>query len=1455
MDKRTISDISRSQRNLAIGGSAAGVQNNVAPANNFIVSNNSSATNIARSAGVNLAMLQQLIAMQQHRQQQSLGIEIGGGSSSLAGNAFAALLSSQQQLPLNISGQQQVQQQNTNSLAAVANYAQMAQLAQLAQFNKGIASSTRPNDSNSPSALAKNSDNVLLSNSPHNNALNLFSHPSLPAAPQNNTNPTVATPITQLQLAQLQFRQQPNQQQLQQQLILAQQQQQQQLLSGIAESVVRSSSADSLSLKSSSGGGSGGGGGGGSGGRKPSSTGIDSSFDWIFSDQTNDSSKNNSNNVSLLATNGLKNGVTGSPLMASGAGGGESSSFSHRKRKLSNSEHNESLHTQEMKNKRQEANNFVVRNITAFSSNYNSNSDIGNSDANAEALDFLVFDDSTPTPPSIKTADSFSQQNFPEFQQKLLLQKQLRQETPTAVIATATTAGAPTDPLKQQQQTSSTTLPSLTSMHLQSALLQHQQFQLQQQQQLHQQHQLQKNQQNHSQMANVQAELSLKPLQQLMEMLNRLKDAYQLQTTQIETLTRTYDAALMLKPTDTENLMTLKNDTQTAFEKRAVMSAMIQNCLVAIKNVGGAEALAIATGKIVGAATSSTNASTTTPVQQLPRQQQIATTTTRVTAETAAKNFLQTAAAAPLTVNILSHEEFETTLNAFCTKNGVPTVRQQKVNQKYIDYYTLFYVVLDFGGWERATQERSWKPIAERMQILSPISAPGALRKYYHVYLHKFEQELFPNARNYKGVNPRFIPPGIIGPEIEKPASPTPPPAAATPATILASAAAVPLTTSWQTPQGVTKSKTAASTGAAPSISSLVPLQNQQQSLASVLVAASHSRPSSASIALTPSPAAAATPNHRIQQNGIVNQILGGSYKNPTPVRMLIQQQQQSVTSTGQPQQLALNKNVISFVTYSQQRNAITGVTNFERTTLDAGNAVGVEKADGMLRLYKKYGGIEIDKFFMYIQQRSRKQLLLGPIDLYNISMSLQSTSLDLEITRSLNVLTILSTERDVILRFSDFTPLGHALIALFRNSLTELPAFDDEFIPVRTLLYHEAAAATCHGDIAVTIDEGCWRRKKVLVERIVAILTIARNLSLVIAENQVWLGKNTEFVECVVDALRMSPFEKQQAEVSEDADNNIFENYREELFDSTDFASIIVGDDDYSENTENLTSTSQQKRIQAFQDSATCCLEIRRTALTTLTNLAFHIQFTSPSHASLVLTTIVDALATHTMLLASQAHYPGLMTPFVNPASTVFLGDDLAPIVLLEAFSKLGMDLGNADFFSQSGTKWVDKMLEVCVDMLPIDGILDVANADDVLLIDLLLSCLQNLVVIIDGVLDGSSGNNSSDVTMNSSFQQQQTKRCSVSKFPKMVPVLIGLLRQNNSAATSNNNQNFDNLSIKASRILLESVRRGGEEARTIVKRYEDVLVGMGVSGGRIVLEDVWKRVSEILFLLNDED
>ncbi|KAJ3132008.1 hypothetical protein HK100_005753 [Physocladia obscura] len=474
-------------------------------------------------------------------------------------------------------------------------------------------------------------------------------------------------------------------------------------------------------------------------------------------------------------------------------------------------------------------------------------------------------------------------------------------------------------------------------------------------------------------------------------------------------------------------------------------------------------------------------------------------------------------------------------------------------------------------------------------------------------------------------------------------------------------------------------------------------------------------------------------------------------------------------------------------------------------------------------------------------------KLLLGPVDLYNIAMSLQSTSLDLEIIRSLNVLTILSTERDVILRFSDFTPLGHALVALFRDSLTEFASFDDEFIPVRTLLYHEAVAATCYIKIAAATGGRRWRRKKVLVERIVAILMVVRNLSLVTVENQVWLGKNSDFVECVVDALRISPFEE-QTDVFDDADD-IFEKFGEEPFDPTDFEALLSNGDVCSDY--GTAKATPKKQILTFQDSATLCLEIRRTALTTLSNLAFHIQFASSSHANLVLTTIVDALSTHTTFLASHEHYPGLATPYANPASTVFLGEDLAPMALLEAFSKLGMDLGNADFFSKAGLKWIDEMLEVCVGMLPIDGIPGHANAEDVVFVDLVLSCLLNLVVVIDGAPGGS--NSRGDFDKSSSFQRQ--KRCSIAKLPKMVPVLVGLFRQNNGAVTASNSSSFDNLSIKASRILLEAVRRGGDEARLVLKKYENVLVGMGVSGGGVVLEDVWKRVGEILFLLNDDE
>ncbi|KAI9326980.1 hypothetical protein BDR26DRAFT_1012967 [Obelidium mucronatum] len=935
-------------------------------------------------------------------------------------------------------------------------------------------------------------------------------------------------------------------------------------------------------------------------------------------------------------------------------------------------------------------------------------------------------------------------------------------------------------------------------------------------------------------------------VQQLTDYLSRLKENHSSLSAQIEHLTRMLAG---IGPGEAAKEAAVKGEIQKISERRNMVASMIQKSLLQIGQMKGDVAgimAAMSGGAKPGipnpAAGLNVNAAAMAAMlqqQQLMQQQylvaqhqhQLLMQKSKQTPPPVLNPRPQPAAPPPppLSVDILSKIEFDSRLNQSCDANGVAKTRAQKINQKFVDYYTLFYVVLDFGGFEKASTERTWKAIAERMQILAPVSAPGALRKYYSNYLLAFEKELYPNAKDYKGANPRFIPPGIIGPEVEVPA-PTP-------------------TASWQTPQV----GQAASNPANPMMSAGSAMSNEQrQRMAPV------------------APSVSRIPN---KPHTPVPPVAGTLMAPPRANSVGLQNQQQ------------LQQIQKGFMTYGQRPGISSQMANGRTNLLDASPAIA--DVDPVL-LTKKYGGIEVDKIYSVVPRVKKvNKNNLGAVDLYNIAMSLQSPS-PIEIAYSLNVLTVLSNDKDVILRFPDFPPLGYAAINLLKTTIASLEELnciplDDEFIPIRTLLHFESATSACTTANLFSINSltgSHMDKRKAYLERLVAILTVFRNLSAATVENQQWLGKNGGYFQAVVDALRISPFEPvdDDADAVEDGDS-VFDAFG--LDDDDDiFLDDVLG----SEGAGKKEGSSKDRQL-LFQDASTLILEVRRIAYAALLNISLHVQVSTPSNAQTIIRVISDALQTHADFLESHHHGPQLaMAWSKDPPSNRHLGEDLQPWMLLEGFNKLTIDIKNADLFAECQGE-LDSLLTVCVKVLPQHGGWPPnGTVDDSVCWELALSCLYHLVVMLDGapgeveeeeeqpvgrerrgVSPAAAVSVVTPVTHDRPFAYpprgpSSQKQCSFSKCPMLVPLLLSLMRKpslpSNYPPNSSIEQQFHPMCVKASRIFVEALQRGGDDARRVVKPFESSFVGMGISGAMAgVSDDVWRKVGEVLFLMNDEE
>ncbi|KAJ3349212.1 hypothetical protein HDU83_000688 [Entophlyctis luteolus] len=1179
-------------------------------------------------------------------------------------------------------------------------------------------------------------------------------------------------------------------------------------------------------------------------------TGIDPSFDWVFSSSSTaqklkQAASANSTSQPIQKANSIEPSTISSAAQSSNPD--KPSNISQQtnpgaqtqqsqKRKLANSFNAPLLEPTTEKKAKQEATAEKLSKKPAASA------------ADAAVAEYLTFDSSS-TPPSSGSIPVSGNTGS----KAAVDGKSAEDTTKSAGVSAPKNTQQPQSQPHSQQKLTAIPVAQLASQQQQQFLQMQQQKILQQQT----------------------AEMATKTLPQLTEYLSRLKEAHKAHSVRVEQLTRaladlvlkTAAAASALKEGNGDGAagmaalqqkeIALRNDLRLWSDKRNMIASVMQSCLALIHKGGSAGASASSAPG--GSTTNDVNASSATNQQQqqaLMRQQQLLTQPSQLflqqhkghpqlntaamlqqviqanagvslPATALSKQLLSansfSASKTPI-VDILPKEEFETKLNASCAANGVSTQRTQKVNQKNIDYYSLFYIVLDFGGFERvrmvprfswilmkgfvvqASQDRSWKAIAERMQIFAPISAPGALRKYYLNFLLKFEQELFPNAKAFKGANPRFIPPGIIGPEVEK--APSPP------------AAITNQPQSWPQTQLPHNGANVAA-GVSPTAA---PLPQTRQSQLPVSASNIHANPAAAPPARLSNPLASAYPGGKL------------------PV-MTAPVQPQPKQAAQRP---SVSKHRIIFPTNKILQNVHQKAKSGSQTAVSG-------DMDTTSKVFQRFGGLDVDKLSECLPEVKKvAKTQIGPVDLYNIKMSLKSAQ-DMEITYGLNVLTVLSNDHEVVLRFRDFNAIGHAVVTLLKDSIEEFnrlctDRLSDEFVPLRKLLHYEILSSTCVNLVscsASALFPSTIPRFQLLLERISAILMVLRNLSLV-PENQHWLGSNTDFLHVLVSSFRICPFQT--------AEN--IQNDCPELEIPLPPPSIC------SDIEEEISSSPEPfgERI-LFSDAPTLCLEIRRAAFAVLLNIGLYAELPSLSAAKTVVNVLSDALTTHVEFLEAHKYSASLSSPWAAPASSVFFGADLQPIALLEGFTKLAVNVVNGDFIAQcqSGEHNINDFLSVCVGMLPQDGGYPtvISHPDDLPFLELLLSCLYNLVVILDGT--GAA----TDRRIGSVAAQKQS---TLAKAPSFVPILMSLMRLPTSLPTVDGSlapmgtstalASFEAMCLKASRVLLEAVRRGGHEARQVVKKHEAVLVGMGIGGANAgVTDEVCGRVSDILFLVNDED
>ncbi|KAI8839423.1 hypothetical protein BJ741DRAFT_599288 [Chytriomyces cf. hyalinus JEL632] len=515
----------------------------------------------------------------------------------------------------------------------------------------------------------------------------------------------------------------------------------------------------------------------------------------------------------------------------------------------------------------------------------------------------------------------------------------------------------------------------------------------------------------------------------------------------------------------------------------------------------------------------------------------------------------------------------------------------------------------------------------------------------------------------------------------------------------------------------------------------------------------------------------------------------------------------------------------------------------------------------------KHYGGLDVDKV-VALAPKPKKMIKsqLGAVDLYNVSMSLQSDT-PIDVTSAINILTILSHDREVVLKLPDFPPLGHALVGLFKKTHLELQSLlpkaklfpsakESDIIPLKTLMHLEAKSSSLSVGKATGLKSSRPDARKGLMERLIALLSVFRNLTVTLEPNQKFLATHIDFPDVLFGIFAVSPLEcVSQDEDEGENDADVFRIDCPTLTETSTPSYSSLNDPD----TEEIL----------FYEAPTLCLELRRLAFANLVNMSAQSRLPNVTTAQTCLNIIRDTLETHAFYISTPCN------GFTWSSPCPYIGDDLSPHFILEGLSKLTVDLGNADLLSEC--EGIESLLHICVDMLPsCGGFVIVATVDDVISWELALTCLYYLVLILDGApgeppkqllkeeaVAKSIPTPTSAILRQTSRQQLSARGIrrrysSLGRVPRLVPLLLSLMRRPQTSVAAASAQavaQFDPLCMKACRVLVEGITRGGEEARRAVKRFESSIVGIGVDGaaGAGMSEDIWKRLHEVLYMLND--
>ncbi|KAJ3313512.1 hypothetical protein HDU76_002630 [Blyttiomyces sp. JEL0837] len=177
------------------------------------------------------------------------------------------------------------------------------------------------------------------------------------------------------------------------------------------------------------------------------------------------------------------------------------------------------------------------------------------------------------------------------------------------------------------------------------------------------------------------------------------------------------------------------------------------------------------------------------------------------------------------------------------------------------------------------------------------------------------------------------------------------------------------------------------------------------------------------------------------------------------------------------------------------------------------------------------------------------KTQLGGKVDLYGLERALRSRH-EIQVVEALNILTVISHDKDVHVRLGDVPAIGEILITLLRESIYSQrdigppppagltasdPAIPKKFTKVGDLLELEEDEKFCLveddlGQCSKTFGDA----RRIAAERALSILTIFRNLAIPSVENQNWLGKHERFSVVLFECMDVPALEEVVGELGE---------------------------------------------------------------------------------------------------------------------------------------------------------------------------------------------------------------------------------------------------------------------------------------------------------------------------------